>query len=57
MKDYPEKCECCGKPLDENCFYHIGTHKYVCSYKCHKHETELMISTYASLEKSDKLKE
>ena len=44
MNDYPEKCECCGKPLDDKCLYHVGTHKY---------ETEVMIETFAPLKKEE----
>ena len=39
-------CECCGKPITGESLYHPGTHLYVCSFACHKHLTEEMITTY-----------
>lgn len=38
-----KKCECCHKPVAGEGLYHPGTHRYVCSFACHKHLTEKLI--------------
>lgn len=47
MKEYPEFCAECDKPLDDDCLYVIGAHVYVCDKDCMK---KIVTQTFFPLE-------
>lgn len=44
-----DRCDNCGKELNEQCFYVVGQHTFVCNEVCYQEQIEFLIQTFHQL--------